>query len=344
MEIHIDSSRAAQSVAGWEDYRIFDHWLTRPALVSSSARTRSRSRREVDSGGKLPGDRILPHQVSSAEEEVQPQQNPSPTERESFNLLPKYRTFARRFCKVTGFLFAIIAGSYFRKDKDGQLILAPIDTLACWSAIFFTLLAFTLFVLAATAFRESPQRLDESLIRVQVAEEQLEASLAQRNTASTPPEGDHSHLALANLWTVTRARLHQYHGIALGQAKKSFRNAQAAMLIGFALLVGFTALALKADTTAGSAAAAVLGSVSATLAGFVSRTFIRSQESAAAHLQRYFDQPLEFSRYLAAERLIADSKLSGEQRAEVLTALVRAMISGPPSDPPPADGKNSNPQ
>ncbi|MEU8810750.1 hypothetical protein ACN6K5_006294 [Streptomyces violaceoruber] len=275
---------------------------------------------------------------------MQNHQEPSSPEEEEATLTPKQVKYVRRFLNVFGFLGAILAGSYFRKNESGQLLFAPVDTWDFWASLLFLFGSLFLFALARFIFGESPrqpEQSEESRVRVQVAEEQLEASLAQRNATQGSPERDRSHLALANLWTVTHARLHQYHGIALGQAKKSFRNAQGAMLIGFALLVGFTVLALKADSAATSAAAAVLGSASAALAGFVSRTFIRSQESAAAHLQRYFDQPLEFSRYLAAERLIVDSELDSEKRAEVLSVLVQAMISGPPSVTQPTDGENS---
>ncbi|MFI0242552.1 hypothetical protein [Streptomyces sp. NPDC016845] len=153
---------------------------------------------------------------------------------------------------------------------------------------------------------------------------------------------ERAQLALAKLWGVTHARLRDYHGIALGQAKRSFWTAQGAMITGFLFLVGFAIVALKADNTAASAAAAVLGTVAAALAGFVSRTFIRSQEAAAAHLQRYFDQPLEFSRYLAAERLINDADLTREERAAAVAKLVDAMISGPFSEAPAAvEGKSA---
>jgi hypothetical protein len=49
-------------------------------------------------------------------------------------------------------------------------------------------------------------------------------------------------------------------------------------------------------------------------------------------MRAYFDQPLEFSRYLAAERLITDARLETEQRAEILSSLVQAMIVGPNSE------------
>ncbi|MFJ8189759.1 hypothetical protein ACIQ8D_08275 [Streptomyces sp. NPDC096094] len=131
---------------------------------------------------------------------------------------------------------------------------------------------------------------------------------------------------------MTHTRLDLYHDIATGQARRSFRNAQVAMITGFVLLIVFVAVALQASTTAGSVVAGGLGAVSAALSGFVARTFVKSQETAAAHLRAYFDQPLEFSRYLAAERLIADSALTEEQRAEALTALVQAMVT-PPAAP-----------
>nr|WSW49915.1 hypothetical protein OG296_43700 [Streptomyces sp. NBC_01001] len=173
---------------------------------------------------------------------------------------------------------------------------------------------------------DSPDR-----VRVHAAEQQLEASLANEGSSidATEQERGRSALALANLWSVTHARLSQYHGIALKQARKSFRNAQFAMLLGFGLLVTFTVMAIRAESTAASIAAATLGTVSAALAGFVGRTFIRSQEASAAHLQRYFDQPLELSRYLAAERLIADSGLNADQRAEVLMSVLQAMVAVP---------------
>ncbi|MFI7890923.1 hypothetical protein ACIFUY_06620 [Streptomyces sp. CACIS-1.16CA] len=140
-------------------------------------------------------------------------------------------------------------------------------------------------------------------------------------------------LGLPELWEATHARLDLYHQIATGQAKTSFRNAQAAMGAGFLLLVLFACIALWASTTAVAIVAGGLGAVSAALAGYVAKTFIRSQEAAATHLRSYFDQPLELSRYLAAERLVADGDLTQEQRGEILSALVQAMVAGP--QPPP---------
>ncbi|UXY20745.1 hypothetical protein N8I84_20105 [Streptomyces cynarae] len=238
---------------------------------------------------------------------------------------------------------------------------------------FGGVIAVGLFLMIWLTIRARDTTQAESRARVREAEEGLEAAL--RGSASTgvvalgdraiSVSGNHhgpvvvtdsssspsangeqdvrqTRLTLSELWTVTHRRLDHYHGIALGQAKQSFLNAQIAMGLGFALLIGFVIVALNASTVAGSIVAGGLGAVSAALAGYVSRTFIRSQEAAAGHLRAYFDQPLEFSRYLAAERLMADAGLSEEHRAEVLSLLVQTMITGP-VDPSPASTTEEQP-
>ncbi|GGZ99972.1 hypothetical protein GCM10010371_69070 [Streptomyces subrutilus] len=178
--------------------------------------------------------------------------------------------------------------------------------------------------------------------RVRQAEETLEEGLRTLD-ASTAGEAsaEQARLALSDLWSVTHRRLDHYHGIALGQAAKSFRNAQIAMTVGFVLLVGFAVAGVMANSTAGAVVAGALGAVSAALAGYVSQTFVKSQETSAGHLRAYFDQPLEFSRYLAAERLIADAGLTSEQRARITESLVQAMIAGPPVNPNEDHGNSS---
>ncbi|MGA5599623.1 TRADD-N-associated membrane domain-containing protein [Streptomyces griseoincarnatus] len=144
-------------------------------------------------------------------------------------------------------------------------------------------------------------------------------------------------LALSSLWALTQARLTLYHDIATKQARRSFLSAQVSMILGFGMLAAFVYLALKVSNTTGAIVAGGLGAVSAALAGFISKTFVKSQQSAAEHLKAYFDQPLEFSRYLAAERLLADANLPDEQRAEVVAALVQTVAAGPGGPAPAAD-------
>jgi hypothetical protein len=98
------------------------------------------------------------------------------------------------------------------------------------------------------------------------------------------------------------------------------------------VLVGFALLALYAKTTTVSVVAGALGAVGAAFAAYISRTFVQSQQSSAAHLRSYFDQPLELSRYLAAERVISSMKnLDEEQRAQLARDLVQGIVSAPPT-------------
>jgi hypothetical protein len=140
-------------------------------------------------------------------------------------------------------------------------------------------------------------------------------------------------LTLAALWDLTHRKLDLYHTIVTGQAKRSFGAAQVAMAIGFILLVVFAVLAAEAKTTTAAISAGGLGAVGAAFAAYIGKTFIRSQESAATHLRAYFDQPLELSRYLAAERLLADAAdLTAEQRAAIITSLVEAIATAGQDD------------
>ncbi|MFC9341489.1 hypothetical protein ACFT0G_35740 [Streptomyces sp. NPDC057020] len=191
--------------------------------------------------------------------------------------------------------------------------------------------------------RAEQQRLREDRAALTDAEQRVVSSLSPGGSSPEAARGDQetdggqgsssasgpSSLTLAALWDTTHIRLKLYHDVALGQANRSFRSAHAAMWLGFLTLGLFVAVAFRASTTAGSIVAGGLGAVSAGLAGFIGRTFVRSQENAAEHLRSYFDQPLEMARYLAAERLIADARLSDEQRAEVLASIVTAMVAGP---------------
>src|SRR5450756_1273419 len=56
-------------------------------------------------------------------------------------------------------------------------------------------------------------------------------------------------LTLAALWDLTHGRLDLYHTIVTRQARRSFRAAQGAMIIGFAVLAVFAILAVRAKTT-----------------------------------------------------------------------------------------------
>lgn len=158
---------------------------------------------------------------------------------------------------------------------------------------------------------------------------------------TTPPD----LLSLSALWEVTHSRLDLYHELATGQADRSFRNAQRAMTAGFALIVCFAVLgAFFSRNTAGSVVAGTLGVVGAGFAGYISRTFVRSQEAAAVHLREYFGQPLEFSRYLAAERMLnAVEGIEAAQRAEIAGKLLLGLFSIQFPDQTPSGTNSASP-
>ncbi|MEW1630795.1 hypothetical protein AB0387_25975 [Streptomyces sp. NPDC089173] len=183
--------------------------------------------------------------------------------------------------------------------------------------------------------KDERSRREEHDRHLRLAQAEAALAAALRPDAAEGGSQPGKTLGLPELWEATHARLDHYHGIATKQAETSFGNAQRAMIAGFGLLILFAGIALWASTTAVAIVAGGLGAVSAALAGYVAKTFIRSQEAAATHLRSYFDQPLELSRYLAAERLVADGDLSQEQRGEILTALVQAMVAGPQPPAPP---------
>lgn len=131
-------------------------------------------------------------------------------------------------------------------------------------------------------------------------------------------------LGLAGLWVAAQSRLGYYHDIALGQAKASFLSGQVATGLGFLLLAGAVLTTLFTGSTSAGIVAGVVGIAGAALAGYIGRTFIRAQEAATRQLQSYFSQPLEVSRYLAAERLAQN--LEGNQRDEAVRQIISVIM------------------
>ncbi|MGW4637718.1 TRADD-N-associated membrane domain-containing protein [Sphaerisporangium sp. NPDC004334] len=154
--------------------------------------------------------------------------------------------------------------------------------------------------------------------------QQTEQALQELRAAEAPL--GKGHLELSPLWTATQSRMNFYHKLATDHARQSFRAAQVAAGAGFLVLLIAVGFAAKNPHEAGVVAA--LGGVSAALAAYIGRTFLRSQENAAGQLHTYFDQPVKFSRYLAVERLINEMKdLEPDQRAAISGELLRTIIA-----------------
>jgi len=193
-------------------------------------------------------------------------------------------------------------------------------------AIAFTLamLTFSAFVaMALVGYRSSLLRAAQNQLAIRQAEDLV--AIAEVSTIG----GEHGErqLELSALWDVTHERLNLYHTIATQQAETSFRRAQGAIIAGFSLLALAIIVSFFSNGTIGGIVTGLLGAASAGLAGYLGRTFLRAQETAAQHLRAYFLQPLEFSRYLFAERLL--ETLDPRERSDGILTLVRGLASQP---------------
>ncbi len=212
------------------------------------------------------------------------------------------------------------------------------------SALLVLLIGFlvALGVVTLRGARVEKQREDAARVQLDNAEAALNVVISTQGDvvvtgpggqAGEAPDEERQLLGLTTLWTVTHKRLDLYHAIATGQARRSFRNAQIAISVGFTLLVGFAVLTAVTKDTATSVVIGGLGAVSAAFAGYIGRTFVKSQETAASHLRTYFDQPLEFARFLAAERLLTNVRLTDEQHAAVVSTLAQSIAGlAPPAN------------
>lgn len=136
-------------------------------------------------------------------------------------------------------------------------------------------------------------------------------------------EAGEQDLGLAALWALTQRRLDYCHKIATSQAEKSFTYGVVAAGVGFLVLLATVIAAAASKSTAASAAAGVVGLAASGLSGYLGATFIRLHESSTEQLRAYFTQPLEFSRYLAAERLLGSLRRRAKEPAT--RDLIRAL-------------------
>lgn len=132
-------------------------------------------------------------------------------------------------------------------------------------------------------------------------------------------------LDFLSLWSVTQKRLDYYHRIATTHAERSFLYGQIAAASGFAVIVIAAIIAAFARSTEASVASAITGVAGGGLGAYIGATFMRSQDVASVQLREYFHQPLEFSKFLAAERLL--EQLSEGDRTSATQQVIEAIVS-----------------
>ena len=138
---------------------------------------------------------------------------------------------------------------------------------------------------------------------------------------------------LVDLWPATMKPLDRYHRLVQSQADSSYFMAQLAAGAGFAVLLGAAVVAGTARTGTASGVAGGLGAFGGAIAAYVARTFQRSYEQATTRLLSYFQQPLDLSRLLAAERLLVG--LDGDARNQAVLAIINAAVRLPQPAPSP---------
>lgn len=127
------------------------------------------------------------------------------------------------------------------------------------------------------------------------------------------------------------------------QARTSYSYAQAAIGIGFLVLIGGAlSVLLLARTATAQITLGGLTALGSMLSGYIAATHIRIYDRAQQQLNVYFEEPLVASLVLTAERLAEN--LSGDRREAVYASMVeQIMLSARraalfPSDAPSADG------
>ena len=142
---------------------------------------------------------------------------------------------------------------------------------------------------------------------------------------------------LVMLWSATQKRLDIYHKIATTQSERSFLYAQIAAGMGFLVLIIAAVIAGFSRSTAASIVAGVTGISGGGLGAYIGATFMKSQEMASTQLRAYFNQPLEFSRYLEAERLIL--LVNEKNRAATVQGIITSIAAASMNNNLPKESK-----
>ncbi|MEV6644262.1 hypothetical protein [Amycolatopsis sp. NPDC051371] len=237
--------------------------------------------------------------------------------RQMWRKSPERKSFRRLTVSVTAIaLLTIIAG------KQGLLLLLrifdPAATNSITSWTFENILAFCSilsFFIARWKFRQAFSEFSDRY--------DLELALSHVDASVGGERDSNAHdLTLTDLWHQNQERLSAYHTMATGQAAKSYRNGQNATVAGFVVLLFSVIFASVTSSLTGALAAGGIGAVGAVLTAYLTRTFLRMHESSSRQLRSYFDQPVDLSRILAAERLL--NMISDDaRRGEAIVELIR---------------------
>ncbi|MFJ4781814.1 hypothetical protein [Streptomyces sp. NPDC088794] len=129
---------------------------------------------------------------------------------------------------------------------------------------------------------------------------------------------------LETLMQLNQDQIKTYHDIVTEQADKSFKSSRTAMRVGLFLLVCAAVGGAFVPLEQVRWFIGALAAFSTLLSGFLSKTYLTLYKEAIGQLNRYFDQPVLNSYYLAAERLIV--KLGPESQDEARKQVIDEML------------------
>ena len=142
------------------------------------------------------------------------------------------------------------------------------------------------------------------------------------------------HLTLNGLFVLNRRQLDEYHVLSVRQASLAFRNAQAASIVAFVILIAGAIIALRQQDDSGRYVAAGLSALGAALSAFLSRVFFRSYQDTRDQLRQYYYEPFRTSQVLALERLARTSGkeeegwvIEEDLRKEIVLHLLNQITS-----------------
>ncbi len=223
-------------------------------------------------------------------------------------------------------------------------VLKRVDLSGYWSTYLLflllvlpTLSSLGIYVRIVNALWNSSVRsfIDRRSLEIELDRIDDEAKDRVRDAAESSAESSSSVINFDFLWRETQERLSVYHRMATGQSAKSYRNSQIAIIAGFAVLLLCMLLASFVASPAGVLTAGGIAAIGAVLTGYLTRTFMQMYRSTSEQLRSYFDQPLDFSRNLGAERLLSQIA-DDSKRADAVVEIIRAgyRTADRPADPP----------
>lgn len=130
---------------------------------------------------------------------------------------------------------------------------------------------------------------------------------------------------LTTLMQLNQDQIKTYHDIVTEQADKSFKSSRIAMGVGMFLLVCAAIGGAWVPLEQVRWFIGALAAFSTLLSGYLSRTYLTLYKESIGQLNRYFDQPVLNSYYLAAERLIG--KLGVDHQDTVRRQIISEILT-----------------